>query len=142
MPSVARKARPQDDKLQTSLAARAAAPADESRWHAVVPDVRLSRNDKGIAEKEPSLPQNVDPLKDIDLYRSPTPYGVERPLEELPEPKKAVGLVRRGIDWPLVPGSNYLSLPVTACIRSFRRRPIRGCSRLSRRWAGTGAASS
>ena len=31
-------------------------------------------------------------------------------MEELPEPKKAVGLVRRGLDWPLVPGSNYFFL--------------------------------
>ncbi len=108
-PSLASNATPRDDKLQSSLAAQTAAPAEAAPWQAVVPDVRFSRDAKGVAEKAPLFPKDVDPLKDIEIYRSPNILG-GAPLEELPEPKKPTGLIRRGIDWPLAPGSNYFFL--------------------------------
>ena len=107
--SVARAAKPQDDKLQASLAARAAAPArrrdgrpscrtcDSARREGRCRGGAIASAGRRSAEGHRRLSFAVDPRGD-------------RPLEELPEPKKAVGLIRRGIDWPLAPGSNYFFL--------------------------------
>ncbi len=77
-----------------------------------VPEIRLSQGEGGetaeqlAARDNFSVPPDTDPLQDYMLYHwgrstlGGTDWG------GLPEPRKAVGPVRRGMDWPLGAAAN------------------------------------
>ena len=114
-------------------------------WLAQVPEIGLSPIARQANDPRPSdrdvwlVPKDVNPFMETDLYR--LNLLASQSFDRLPDPKRAVGLTPRGIDWPLAPGSNY-DFYLKYRFLPFVRPVGPACRRPWRRWGRTGPATS